>query len=213
MLFRSTYSVFPAAAGVIDPVTGVMNWNAAFYGTAKITATSTGLCGTTSAERDVTVIPTTGASTFTAGATTICQDAVNETYTATAANSTSIIYSVLPAAAGTIDGVSGVMDWDAAFFGTATITVTSTGLCGVTTKDRLVTVNATTGATSFTVGAVTLCQDAPDETYTATAANSISIMYTVLPAASGSMNPITGVMNWDPAFVGVATITDRKSVV
>jgi hypothetical protein len=50
----------------------------------------------------VTVNPTTGATTFTDGAATVCQDALNETYTATAANSTSIAYSVLPAAAGTI---------------------------------------------------------------------------------------------------------------
>ena len=201
------YSVFPASAGVIDPVSGVMNWNPVFFGSALVTATSTGLCGSTSASVIVTVNPLTGPTSFTAGATTVCQDAANETYTATAANSTSIAYSVLPLTAGTINSVSGIMNWDAAFSGTATITATATGLCGSTSADRLVTVNPSTGPTIFTTGAVILCQDAPDETYTATASNSTSILYSVFPVSSGFINPITGVMNWDASFSGSATIT------
>ena len=201
------FSVFPATAGVIDAVSGVMNWNAAFFGSAMITATSTGLCGTTSASVIVTVNPSTGPTTFTLGAVTICQDAPDGVYAATAANSTSIVYSVLPAAAGTINAATGLMNWDAAFSGTATITATSTGLCGTTSADRIVTVNPSTGPTLFTAGSTTLCQDAADETYTATAANSISIIYSVLPAGAGSINPLTGLMNWNPGFSGLATIT------
>ncbi|RYE13481.1 MAG: choice-of-anchor D domain-containing protein, partial [Sphingobacteriales bacterium] len=116
----------------------------------------------------------TGPVVFTAGAITVCQDAPDETYTATAENSTSITYSVLPVEAGTINSGTGVMNWDAAFFGTATITAVATGLDGTTTADRIVTVNPSTGATTFTAGATTVCQDAADETYTATAANSTS---------------------------------------
>ena len=202
-----SYSVLPVTAGVINAGTGIMDWDAAFSGTATITATATGLCGTTSADRDVTVNPSTGPTTFTAGAVTLCQDAGDETYTATALNSTSIAYSVSPSSAGTIDPVSGVMNWDAAFFGPATITATSTGLCGTTSANRLVTVNATIGATAFTAGATTVCQDAADETYTATAAHSTSVSYSVLPAAAGVINAATGVMNWDAAFSGTATIT------
>ncbi|MCK7460576.1 MAG: hypothetical protein MZU84_00015 [Sphingobacterium sp.] len=41
-------------------------------------------------------------------------------------------YSVAPPAAGTINAATGVMDWDAAFSGTATITANATGLCGTT---------------------------------------------------------------------------------
>ena len=202
-----SYSVLPAAAGVINAVTGIMNWDAAYFGSATITATSTGLCGTTSADQIVTVNPSTGPTSFTSGALTVCQDAIDETYTATALNSTSIAYSVSPSSAGTIDPVSGVMNWDAAFFGPATITATSTGLCGTTSANRLVTVNATIGATAFTAGATTVCQDAADETYTATAAHSTSVSYSVLPAAAGVINAATGVMNWDAAFSGTATIT------
>ncbi|MCK7460584.1 MAG: hypothetical protein MZU84_00055 [Sphingobacterium sp.] len=79
-------------------------------------------------------------------------------------------YSVAPPAAGTINAATGVMDWDAAFSGTATITANATGLCGTTTADRTVTVNPSTGPVNFTLGATTVCQDAGDETYTATAA-------------------------------------------
>ncbi|MDO9592227.1 MAG: hypothetical protein Q7I98_03430, partial [Erysipelotrichaceae bacterium] len=51
-------------------------------------------CESSAVEFTITVNPSTGATSFTAGATTVCQDAVDETYTATAANSTSIAYSV-----------------------------------------------------------------------------------------------------------------------
>ena len=88
----------------------------------------------------VTVNPLTGLTTFTAGAPEVCQDAVNETYTATADNSTSIAYSVLPITAGVIDPVTGVMNWDAAFYGNATITATSTGICNTTSKSMVVRV-------------------------------------------------------------------------
>jgi gliding motility-associated-like protein/uncharacterized repeat protein (TIGR01451 family) len=155
----------------------------------------------------VTVNPSTGPTLFTAGATTLCQDSPDETYTATALNSTSITYSVLPVAAGMIDPNTGVMNWDADFVGTATITATSTGVCSTTTADILVTVNLSTGPTLFTSGATTLCQDSPDETYSATAANSTSIIYSVLPVTAGVINSTTGVMNWDADFNGFATIT------
>ncbi len=148
----------------------------------------------------------TGTTTFTAGALTVCQDAADETYTASAPNATTT-YTVSPAAAGTINATSGVMNWDAGFSGTTTITATSTGTCGTTTADRVVTVNASTGATSFSSGSLTVCQDATDETYTATAANSTSIVYSLSPAAAGSINSATGLTNWDAAFSGTATIT------
>ncbi len=107
-------------------------------GTSAITYTNITGCTITAT---VTVNPTTGPTSFTAGATTVCQNAADETYTATAANSTSIAYSVSPAGAGTINSTTGAMNWDAAFSGTATITATASGLCGTTSADRVVTVN------------------------------------------------------------------------
>jgi hypothetical protein len=47
---------------VIEAATGIMNWSPTFFGTATITATATGTCGISSAERIVTVnpLPATG---------------------------------------------------------------------------------------------------------------------------------------------------------
>ena len=47
--------MLPAAAGIINPATGVMNWDPAFFGNVTITATATGLCGTRVGTMTVTV--------------------------------------------------------------------------------------------------------------------------------------------------------------
>jgi hypothetical protein len=168
---------------------------------------NTNTCGTaTSNHLVVAVTPATGATVFTAGATVLCIDAANETYTATAVNSTSIVYTVNPSTAGVINATTGVMNWDAVFSGTATVTATSTGTCGTTSADRVVSVNSTIGATVFTTGAITVCQNAADETYTATAVNSNTVAYSVLPANAGVIIAATGIMNWDAAFSGTAII-------
>ena len=202
-----TYSVLPLTAGVINPLTGVMNWDEMFTGTAMVTASSTGLCGNTSDSRMVMVDPPTGITIFTSGATELCQDAEDETYTATATNSSSISYSVLPLEAGLINSVTGVMNWDKLFSGDATITATAIGLCGTTSAERLVTVNGSTGTPRFISGSTTVCQDAPNEIYTATAINSISITYSVVPENAGVINALTGEMNWDANFTDDAMIT------
>ncbi|MCK7460579.1 MAG: hypothetical protein MZU84_00030 [Sphingobacterium sp.] len=62
-----------------------------------------------------------------------------------------------PPAAGTINAATGVMDWDAAFSGTATITATATGLCGTTTADRSVTVNALPNTSAIAGPATPAC--------------------------------------------------------
>jgi PKD repeat protein len=191
----------------INSSNGELTYSAGWSGTTTITASAAGCNGPAIAAHVVTVNPSTGPTIFTSGAITLCQDATDEIYTATAVNSTSIIYSVLPGTAGSINPTSGLMNWSPIFSGIATITATSTGLCGTTIANRVVNVRPSTGATSFTAGPLEVCQDAPDETYTATALNSISIAYTVSPTGAGVINPATGVINWDAAFSGTATIT------
>ncbi|MBL0183360.1 MAG: hypothetical protein IPP96_14125, partial [Chitinophagaceae bacterium] len=119
----------------------------------------TGDCGiVTSDAAEVTMNPATGVPVFTAGATSVCQNAPDETYTATAANSTGITYSVLPIVAGTINSSTGVMDWDGGFSGTAIITATATGICGSTSADRVVTVNPPPATPTITAGGpLTFC--------------------------------------------------------
>jgi hypothetical protein len=203
-----TYTVLPGTAGTIGSSTGIMNWSATFSGTATITASAAGCNGPKTANRVVTVTPTVGTPSFTLGATTVCQDSVDTTYTATATNSTGIAYSVSPVGAGTIDSSTGVMDWNASFSGTATITASATGCNGPSTANRIVTVTPTVGTPSFTIGATSsVCQDAANTTYTATATNATGITYSVSPSAAGTIGLNTGVMNWDPTFSGAATIT------
>ncbi len=202
-----TYSVAPGTAGTIGSSSGVMNWNAAFSGTATITASAAGCNGPATANRVVSVTPTVGTPSFTAGATTVCQDNADTTYTATATNNTGITYSVSPVGAGVIGSSSGIMNWDANFSGTATITASAAGCNGPITADRVVTVTPTVGTPVFSAGATSLCQDAADETYTATASNSTGITYSVAPGAAGIIGLNTGVMNWNASFSGTATIT------
>jgi hypothetical protein len=112
-------------------------------------------CSGTATSIVITVNPLTGPTSFTSGAIEVCQDAPDEIYTATAVNSTSIVFSVLPAAAGVINPATGIMDWDAAFSGTATITATSAGLCGTTVGTLSVRVKELPGIDSDPVDAVT----------------------------------------------------------
>ncbi|MFN7013051.1 MAG: hypothetical protein ACK4ON_02150, partial [Bacteroidia bacterium] len=87
-------------------------------------------------------------------------------------------------------------------------TVTVINTCGSTTHNINITVNPSVGTPSFTAGATLVCQDAPNETYTATAANATGgVFYGVEPEEAGVINDVTGVMNWDAAFSGEATIT------
>jgi len=69
-----------------------------------------------------------------------CTGTGTDTYVATATNATSIVYSILPLAAGIIDANSGKVTWDNSFTGTATITATAKG-CAEKTTDFIVIVN------------------------------------------------------------------------
>jgi len=180
-------------------------------GTFNYTVTLTGGCGSNMATGSIIVSPATGATIFTVGATTVCQNAIDETYTATAANSTSISYSVLPLTAGVINSVTGVMNWNAAFSGIATITATSTGLCGTTSANRAVTVTPTVTINAFSPATSTRCQGAGTVTYTTTANNSTGITYSLDAITSAFVgNSIvagTGVVTYAAGWFGTSIIT------
>ncbi|RYY25151.1 MAG: hypothetical protein EOP41_05370, partial [Sphingobacteriaceae bacterium] len=71
-----------------------------------------------------------------------CQGTGTSTYTATAANSTSISYALSPAAAGTINAITGAVTWAAGFSGTATVTAVASGANGPKSSTYTVTVNS-----------------------------------------------------------------------
>ncbi|NTW32584.1 MAG: LamG domain-containing protein [Bacteroidetes bacterium] len=135
--------------------TGTVTWAPGFSGTATVSVTANG-CGTSSAaSTTVNVTPTIGTpSTPTPSASTICQGSANTTYTTSATNATSYNWSIT-GTGNTISGTgtTGTVTWNAAFSGTATISVTATG-CGTSSAaSTTVTVNplpATPTATAAT---------------------------------------------------------------
>lgn len=81
----------------------------------------------------VNVIDLPAQANMPSGDDNLCQDADSSTYTTNAVpNTTFYDWSLTPAAAGTITGTttSASVDWDAAFTGNATITVTANNDCG-----------------------------------------------------------------------------------
>ncbi len=178
-------------------------------GTFNYSILLTGGCNTLYATGTITVTPSVGTPVFNAGSTGLCQNAANETYTATATNTTGITYSVSPAAAGTINAISGEMDWDPAFSGTATITASAAGCNGPAIATRTVTVSPTVGTpTEPTPSATTICQGSSPTTYNTSASDATSYNWSV----TGAGNTISGsgasaTVTWHPDFSGVATVS------
>ncbi|MBC6110040.1 DUF11 domain-containing protein, partial [Pedobacter sp. CCM 8938] len=137
--------------------------------TYTITTTGPGAPVTTSGT--IRVNGTVGSPVFSgSSASNRCQGAGVSTYSATALNSNSISYSILPATAGVINTSTGEVTWSATFSGNATISATATGCSGPKTTDFIVTV-ASAGIvnTSGTVcsgsnGSVTLSGNSPGST-------------------------------------------------
>jgi len=119
----------------------------------------------------VTLQGNVGTPSFTAGPTSICQDAANSTYTATATNTSGITYSVSPVGAGTINSTTGVMDWSASFSGAAIITASAAGCNGPTTNTRNVTVNPNLAASVSIAATSSIICPSTSVTFTATPTN------------------------------------------
>ena len=118
------------------------------------------------------------------GATsTRCQGAGIITYTATAANTTGITYSLNAAslaAGNTINSSTGEVTYVAALSGTSIVTASAAGCGGPRTATHTVTVTATVGIPLFVSGASsTRCQGAGTVTYTANATNTTGITYSL----------------------------------
>jgi hypothetical protein len=164
----------------------------------------------------VTVTSPVGTPSVPSGSSSVCQGSDPTSYTTLASDATSYTWSVTAPNSISGTGTTGTVTWDAGFTGPVTISVTANG-CGTSPAVSTdATVNLLTEEPVFTSGATTLCKDSPDETYTATALYSTSIVYSVVPSGWGSgqagmINPVTGVMNWKSTFSGIATITATAS--
>ena len=163
----------------------------------------------------VTVTPNVSAPVFVLGAgSTRCDVAGNITYTATAANSTGITYSLDAAslaAGNSIDASTGVVTYIAGWTNTSTVTASADGCNGPVTATHTVTVNPSVSVPVFSLGASSSrCQAAGTVTYTASATNTTGITYS-LDAASiaggNTINSTTGAVTYAAGWNGITTIT------
>jgi hypothetical protein len=194
------YSVIPSNAGVIDPATGIMTWDPLFFGNATITATSTGLCGTTSMDRVVLVnaapeAPTSG------GDQTVCSDGTltqKLTATAIAPDGSSVVWYDASAGGTVINDPAQVGVGTSTYFAES---VSSTGTCPSLTRTSVtLTINAAPAAP--TASDQTVCSDGTltqKLTATAIAPDGSSVVW-YNASAAGSVVP-------DPAQVGSGTST------
>ncbi|MBX3253853.1 MAG: DUF11 domain-containing protein [Chitinophagaceae bacterium] len=114
-----SYSLAPATAGTINTATGEITWNAAFSGSATITASATGCNGTVTATHTITVNPLPSATILYPG-TPFCQAG---TATVTITGQTGGMFS---AGAGlSINNNTGEIDLANSAAGDYTITYTS----------------------------------------------------------------------------------------
>ena len=213
-----TYSIDAASStggNTINPATGDVTYAAGWSGTTIITATATGCNGPKSANHTVTVNGTVATPVFTLGASsTRCQGAGTPTYTATAANSTGLSYSLDATSLGSgnsINAGNGKVTFLAGWSGISVVTVTATGCSGPTTATHTITITPTVGTPLFSAGATsTRCQGANTVNYGATSTNSTSITYSLNAAAitgGNIINSSTGDVSYAAGWTGSTIIT------
>lgn len=134
------------------------------------------------------------------GETTLCQDAVNSTYTTDPViDADSYLWTITPASAGSISGTStsAEVNWETAFSGVATIAVSAVNTCGAGTSSELdVTINELTPVSLTAFDSV--CSDSP--AFMLTGGEPVGGVYTGVGVIGGEFNPAT-------AGVGTHTIT------
>jgi hypothetical protein len=212
-----TYSLDGASllgGNTINSSTGAVTYSLLWIGTSTITATATGCNGPKTATHTVTINASVSTPSFISGSTSNrCQATGTVTYTAIAANTSGITYSLDAASiagGNSINSSTGDVTYAAGWAGTSMITASAAGCNGPKTATHTVTTNAPVTTPVFTLGASsTRCQAAGSVTYTATASNTTGITYS-LDATSGavnSINPSTGTVTYVAGWSGVSTIT------
>ena len=203
----------------INAATGVVTFSALWVGATTVTAKATGCNGPVTATHTVTINASVSTPNFAAGATsTRCQGAATVNYTAAAANSSGITYTLDAASiagGNSINSTTGDLTYSATWSGTTVITASAAGCNGPKTTTHTVTINAPVSTPVFTFGtSSTRCQAAQITTYTATASNSTGITYLLdgtSLAAGNSINPSTGAVAFVAGWTGTSTITAQAA--
>ncbi|MCZ4221874.1 gliding motility-associated C-terminal domain-containing protein [Pedobacter rhodius] len=129
---------------------------------------------------------------------TRCMGAGSDTYTATSSNSDGLVYSLLPANAGSIDPVTGRVTWALDFVGTATITAKATG-CIEKSADFTVTVNNLPAAPG--VSDVTYCKNQAAVPLTAALTETSLVWYNSSGAVISVPTPSTATVGTTDFYV------------
>ena len=204
-----------AGGNSINSTTGAVTYAAGWSGTTTITASAAGCNGPLASTHTVTVNPSVAVPVFALGVSSVrCTGASTITYSATATGATGITYSLDATSiltGSSINSATGEVTFSALTLTNSTITATATGCNGPRTATHTVSVNASVGTPTFTLGATSSrCHAAGTVTYTATATNTSGITYS-LDAASiaggNSINSSTGAVTYLAGWVGTTTIT------
>lgn len=175
---------------------------------------------TTFESGSITVNPLPGQPGTPQGPAERCVGAGSVNYTTTAAtNAASYEWVLDPVAAGSITGtgLTGTVNWNAAWTGLATIKVRAMNTCGygVYSNDYNVTVHSGVPIQpNVPTGPIDLCINAPNTDYTVPSVpEATTYTWSVLPANAGvfSGNGTTGTINWSASFFGTAQIRVRAN--
>ncbi len=216
-----SWSISPTAAGTISGTDTIatVNWNATYSGIATISVSAQNqICGSASSPSlSVNVLPYPATPATPSGSINLCVNPANTTYSITSvANATSYNWTLLPAGAGTLtpSGTSAVVDWNDTWTGVATIGVSaSNGSCASSASPALsVTVHALPVAPTQPTGAILLCQNAANSSYTVSpVANATSYEWAITPSTAATLSG-TGtsvIADWNASYSGTATLHVR----
>ncbi|HZK94893.1 MAG TPA: Ig-like domain-containing protein [Prolixibacteraceae bacterium] len=194
--------------------TGTVTWAPGFSGITTVGVTVIGCnASTASSSTTVTVAPPVDTPVFTFGSTsTRCQGVGNISYSATAANTTGITYSLDAASVtggNSIDPVTGTVTYTVGWIGTSIITASAAGCSGPKSALHTVTITSIVGTPVVpSPSATVICQGSPNTSYTSAATNATSYVWSV----TGTGNTISGsgttrTVTWASDFTGIAKVT------
>ena len=165
------WTVSNAAAGSINPTTGVMTWTPGFSGSVNIQVTANGCNGPSGQViRTVNITQSVANPIFVLGSSSArCQGAGSVTYTASATNSAGITYTLDAASlsgGNSINGSTGAVSYSAAWSGTTTITASAAGCNGPITATHIVTINSLSAGGTITLPLTIVCSGSNSGTLT-----------------------------------------------
>lgn len=212
-----TWVLYPVSAGVLTPSgnTATANWNNSFSGEAyiKVQASNSICTGAFSDSLKITILTYPSVPAKPDGDTLLCINPPDKLYTTgTVAGATAYVWELLPVNAGTLTnmGTSVLINWNNAYFGTATLKVKAVNqICEsvFSTVLNIQIVNPFTAPDKPFGGDTAFCINPADETYyTHAISGATSYTWGIYPTNAGTLSTgdtVTTVM-WNDAFTGTA---------